>query len=81
MLDSFREMASSSSSGSKHLEIDWRFLEVHAEGEEEHAAIGRDAVCSLVEDRDVWLVRKAMYSHDHDFANFYDGLTNILLHA
>mmetsp|Transcript_17101 Transcript_17101/g.47724 ORF Transcript_17101/g.47724 Transcript_17101/m.47724 type:complete len:333 (+) Transcript_17101:92-1090(+) len=74
MLDSFRELHRN------HMahDLDWTFLTVHAEGEAEHAAIGHEAVESLVPSAHVGLVRKAMRDHDRDFAKFYNALAAML---
>jgi hypothetical protein len=88
MLDSFRALLSDGSSspkgalakaGLKHEDVDWVFLEVHAEGEAEHAAIGHSAVLALVEEDDAPLLRRAMADHDRDFAVFYNAMADLLL--
>jgi hypothetical protein len=40
--------------------VDWLFLEVHAEGEAEHAAIGHSAVLNMVPTSHLPILRKAM---------------------
>jgi hypothetical protein len=54
------------------------FLEVHAEGEAEHAAIGHAAVGALAPAAHEPLLRAAMADHDRDFAAFYNGLATML---
>ncbi|GFR50020.1 hypothetical protein Agub_g12170 [Astrephomene gubernaculifera] len=75
MLDSFRQLAARVF---PHKTVDWVFLEVHAEGEAEHAAIGHSAVLSLVPEAQVGVVRQAMRDHDRDFAAFYNHLADLL---
>lgn len=74
MLDSFRELHG------KHInhDIEWTFLEIHAEGEAEHAAIGHAAVESLVPSEHAGLLRQAMLDHDKEFARFYNSLADML---
>jgi len=74
MLDSFRELHG------KHIkhDIEWTFLEIHAEGEAEHAAIGHAAVESLVPSEHAGLLRQAMLDHDKEFASFYNSLADML---
>ncbi|GAX76758.1 hypothetical protein CEUSTIGMA_g4205.t1 [Chlamydomonas eustigma] len=77
MLDSFRALDERifSKLGKK---IDWVFLEVHAEGEAEHAAIGHNAVLNFVASEHTPILRKAMQDHDRDFAAFYNRLADML---
>lgn len=56
----------------------WEFLEVHAQGEAEHAAIGHAAVCGLVPAAHAGLLHDAAEDHDRDFAVFYDALAAAL---
>lgn len=65
--------------GVKKAEVDWVFLEVHAEGEAEHAAIGHSAVLALVPEEDTPLLRRAMADHDRDFAVFYNAMADLLI--
>lgn len=58
--------------------IDWIFLEVHAEGEAEHAAIGHNAVLNFVPAEHVPILRQAMRDHDRDFAAFYNRLADMM---
>jgi hypothetical protein len=51
---------------------------VHAEGEAEHAAIGHNAVLSLVPREHIPLLSQAMADHDRDFAAFYNRLSELL---
>ena len=52
--------------------------QVHAEGEAEHAAIGHDAVVTLVPAAHEPLLRRAMLDHDRDFSAFYNHLADLL---
>lgn len=74
MLDSFRALDEDLNLGLK----EWAFLEVHAEGEAEHAAIGHAATAALVDQGREFLLRAAMRDHDADFARFYDALADVL---
>ena len=58
--------------------VDYLFLEVHAEHECEHAAIGHAAVLAVVEARHEEIVREAMIKHDADLATFYNALADML---
>ena len=71
MLDSFRDL---NSRVMKNDAIDWLFLEVHAEGEAEHAAIGHYAVLNLVPAAKRGVLQRAMADHDRDFAAFYNAV-------
>ncbi|KAF8070855.1 hypothetical protein HT031_000936 [Scenedesmus sp. PABB004] len=74
MLDSFRDLNARVCAR----DVDWVFLEVHAEGEAEHAAIGHSAVLNLVPREHVPLLRQAMADHDRDFAAFYNALAGMM---
>lgn len=74
MLDSFRALDAELGLGLK----EWAFLEVHAEGEAEHAAIGHAATAALVDAPRAFLLRAAMQDHDKDFARFYNALADVL---
>lgn len=74
MLDSFRALDEGLGLGLKQ----WAFLEVHAEGEAEHAAIGHAATAALVDAPRAFLLRAAMRDHDADFARFYNVLADVL---
>lgn len=78
MLDSFRALdAAILAPGGRPL-TQWVFLEVHAEGEAEHAAIGHAAAAALVPAEHEGIVRAAMADHDRDFAAFYNELAGML---
>ena len=79
LLQSFRALAAKGIIKSD--EVDWEFLEIHAEGEKEHASLGHDAVVAMVGERHVPLLRKAMADHDREFAAYYDFLTSLLVPA
>lgn len=87
MLDSFRALLSAENgeggalarAGLKSEEVDWVFLEVHAEGEAEHAAIGHSAALALVAEDDAPVLRRAMADHDRDFAVFYNAMADLLI--
>ena len=53
-------------------------LQVHAEGEAEHAAIGHSAVAGFVPASHMHIVRQAMKDHDRDFSAFYTALAKML---
>lgn len=74
LLDSFRDL----NARVVNRDIDWVFLEVHAEGEAEHAAIGHNAVLNLVPAAAAPLLRRAMADHDRDFAAFYNAAADML---
>eukprot|EP00879_Flechtneria_rotunda_P003579 GHRR01003813.1.p1 GENE.GHRR01003813.1~~GHRR01003813.1.p1 ORF type:complete len:332 (+),score=102.30 GHRR01003813.1:155-1150(+) len=74
MLDSFRDL----NARVLHKDIDWIFLEVHAEGEAEHAAIGHNAVLNMVPREHIPIMRQAMADHDRDFAVFYNKIAEML---
>eukprot|EP00878_Enallax_costatus_P022668 GHUV01024068.1.p1 GENE.GHUV01024068.1~~GHUV01024068.1.p1 ORF type:complete len:111 (+),score=38.78 GHUV01024068.1:476-808(+) len=74
MLDSFRDL----NTRVLNKDIDWIFLEVHAEGEAEHAAIGHNAVLNMVPTDHMPILRRAMQDHDRDFAVFYNRMAEML---
>ena len=53
-------------------------VQIHAEGEAEHAAIGHDAVISFVPAEHEDTLRRAMHDHDRDFSVFYNRLADML---
>ncbi len=53
-------------------------MQIHAEGEAEHAAIGHDAVLSFVPAEHEQTLRRAMHDHDRDFSAFYNKLADML---
>jgi hypothetical protein len=53
-------------------------LQVHAEGEAEHAAIGHNAVLNLVPREHIPILPQAMADHDRDFAVFYNRMAELL---
>ncbi|KAG1660731.1 hypothetical protein FOA52_003040 [Chlamydomonas sp. UWO 241] len=77
MLDSFRALDQSIFSGLGR-NVDWVFLEVHAEGEAEHAVIGHNAVLSFVPSEHAHVMRQAMRDHDRDMAAFYNHAADLL---
>lgn len=77
MLDSFRALNDRIFAGLGK-KVDWIFLEVHAEGEAEHAAIGHNAVLNFVPAEHTPILRKAMMDHDRDFAVFYNYLADLM---
>ena len=78
MLDSFRTLNDQVLAPTGRPLTEWLFLEVHAEGEAEHAAIGHDAVATLVPAEHEHLLRRAMLDHDRDFSAFYNTLADML---
>jgi hypothetical protein len=78
MLDSFRTLNNQVLAPAGRSLTEWLFLEVHAEGEAEHAAIGHDAVATLVPAEHEHLLRGAMLDHDRDFSAFYNKLADML---
>jgi hypothetical protein len=59
--------------------VDMRhIMQVHAEGEAEHAAIGHAAVAGFVPAAKEDILRRAMMDHDRDFALFYNHLADML---
>jgi hypothetical protein len=85
MLDTFRGMLDAEKQGAlaqaglAKEQVDWVFLEVHAEGEAEHAAIGHSAVLALVGEGQGALLKRAMADHDRDFAEFYNAMADLLV--
>ena len=63
-------------SGAWYVILYW--LQVHAEGEAEHAAIGHRAVAGFVPASKAAIVRTAMQDHDRDFADFYNAMADML---
>lgn len=57
---------------------DDHLVQVHAEGEAEHAAIGHNAVASFAPRQHLHLLRQAMQDHDRDFSRFYNALADML---
>lgn len=53
-------------------------MQIHAEGEAEHAAIGHDAVLSFVPAEHEDTLRRAMLDHDRDFSAFYNKMADLL---
>ena len=51
---------------------------MHALGEEEHAAIGHEAVTVFVPVSHAAHVRQAMRDHDRDFAIYYNALADLI---
>lgn len=78
MLDSFRQLDARVLAPAGRPLTEWVFLEVHAEGEAEHAAIGHDAVVSFVPAAAEPVLRRAMLDHDRDMAAFYNHLADLL---
>lgn len=77
MLDSFRRLDERVLSPAGK-DVHWEFLEIHAEGEPEHADIGHTAVATFAPESHMDIVRKGMMDHDRDFAVFYQTLTEML---
>jgi hypothetical protein len=78
MLDSFRELNERVLRPQGRPLTEWLFLEVHAEGEAEHAALGHAAVASLVPASHEGLLLRAMQDHDRDFSAFYNRMADML---
>lgn len=78
MLDSFRQLDARVLQPQGRALNEWVFLEVHAEGEAEHAAIGHAAVTTFVPSSMAAVLAKAMRDHDRDFAEFYNYLADVL---
>lgn len=78
MLDSFRALNDRVLSPAGRPLTEWVFLEVHAEGEAEHAAIGHAAVAAFVPAVAEGELRRAMMDHDRDFAAFYNAMADML---
>ena len=73
MLDSFRALDERVLAPAGRPLTEWVFLEVHAEGEAEHAAIGHNAVVTFVPAAAEGLLRRAMQDHDRDFGGWVGG--------
>lgn len=58
--------------------VEYLFLIIHAEHECEHAAIGHQAVVSLVPAGHEAILRRAIKDHDRDLAAFYNRLADML---
>lgn len=54
------------------------YVQIHAEGEAGHAAIGHGAVLSFVPAEHESTLRRAMCDHDRDFSAFYNKLADML---
>jgi len=78
MLDSFRALNERVLAPAGRPMSEWLFLEVHAEGEAEHAAIGHAAVAALVPAAHERVLRRAMLDHDRDFSAFYNRMADML---
>ncbi|KAK9841397.1 hypothetical protein WJX74_005098 [Apatococcus lobatus] len=78
MLDSFRQLDARVLKPQHRALTQWLFLEVHAEGEAEHAALGHAAVTAFVPAEHHDLLQSAMLDHDRDFAVFYNHLADLL---
>lgn len=78
MLDAFRALNERVLSPAGRPLTEWVFLEVHAEGEAEHAAIGHDAVATFVPAAHEGILRRAMLDHDRDFSAFYNRMADLL---
>lgn len=78
MLDAFRELNSRVLEPQGRPLTEWLFLEVHAEGEAEHAALGHAAVASMVPASHEGILLRAMQDHDRDFSAFYNEMANML---
>ena len=53
-------------------------MEIHAEGEEEHASLSHEAIIELVTPDKINILARAMEDHDREFAKYYDNLTSTL---
>lgn len=78
MLDSIKQLNARAMAPQGQGLTEWEFLEVHAEGEKEHAAIGHDAVLYFVPAAHEPVLRQAMQDHDRDFAVFYNRMADML---
>lgn len=78
MLDSFRHLDEAILAPQGRPLSEWVFLEVHAEGEAEHAAIGHSAVAGFAPRQHKHVLRQAMQDHDRDFSAFYNTLADML---
>lgn len=77
MLESFRQLDARFMAAQGRT-VDWVFLEVHAEDEKEHAAIGHAAVTAFVPESLKGTLQSAMMDHDRDFAYFYNRIADML---
>jgi len=77
MLDSFRELDRRvlAPAGKS---VEWLFLEVHADGEPEHADLGHAAVAAFAPQEFEDAVRQGIRDHDTDFSAFYETITYAL---
>jgi len=78
MLDAFRALDARVLAPAGAPLTEWVFLEVHAEGEAEHAALGHAAVAAVVPAAHTGLLAAAAADHDADFAAFYGALADVL---
>jgi hypothetical protein len=78
MLDAFRELNARVLEPQGRPLTEWLFLEVHAEGEAEHAALGHAAVAALVPASHEGILLRAMQDHDRDFSAFYNHMADML---
>lgn len=78
MLDAFRELNARVLQPQGRPLKEWLFLEVHAEGEAEHAALGHAAVASMVPAAHEGILLRAMQDHDRDFSAFYNTMATML---
>lgn len=76
LLDSFQRLSNAMLEGKA--KVDWKFLEVHALGEKEHAEIGHRAVSVFVPQAHARIVQRAMEDHDRDFAAYYNQLARLI---
>jgi len=81
MLDAFRALNDRVLAPAGTPLTQWTFLEVHAEGEAEHAALGHAAVADVVPAAHAHLLAAAAADHDADFAVFYGALADMLEEA
>jgi len=77
LLDSFRELNRRVLAPAGR-EVEWLFLEVHADGEPEHADLGHAAVAAFAPECFKDAVRQGIRDHDTDFSAFYQCLTEML---
>mmetsp|Transcript_14649 Transcript_14649/g.48079 ORF Transcript_14649/g.48079 Transcript_14649/m.48079 type:complete len:328 (+) Transcript_14649:18-1001(+) len=77
MLDSFKALSERVLAPAGR-DVEWLFLEVHADGEPEHAAIGHQAVTTFVPEAHLPILKRAIEDHDRDFAAFYNHLAELL---
>jgi len=78
LLDAFRSLDARVIGPLTGRKPDYLFMEVHAEHECEHAALGHAAVTGFVPSSQVETVREAVAKHDADLATFYGGLADML---